>query len=138
MRREESRFFSKDLPKIIPKRRHLPNTWQESRFSCVSFREALAAIAWDSAGVTTGPMTVPVVLSSGLGLGKAAEVGEAFGILPGALGGAGEAGEEGPRRPQPRRPGETFGTTQKCGSIFFGSRWKHRKWNALDMDKMPI
>merc|ERR1711920_312644 len=43
--------------------------------------EAIVSIAWDSAGVTTGPVTVPIVLASGLALGDAAKVAEGFGIL---------------------------------------------------------
>ena len=36
---------------------------------------------WDSAGVTTGPVTVPLVLAMGLGLGNAVSATEGFGIL---------------------------------------------------------
>ncbi|OFZ91190.1 MAG: hypothetical protein A2V78_03690 [Betaproteobacteria bacterium RBG_16_64_18] len=39
------------------------------------------SLAWDSAGVTTGPVTVPLVLALGLGLGKAVGAAEGFGIL---------------------------------------------------------
>ena len=38
-------------------------------------------MAWDSAGVTTGPITVPLVLAMGLGLGDATQAVEGFGIL---------------------------------------------------------
>ena len=38
-------------------------------------------MAWDSAGVTTGPITVPLVLAMGLGLGNATNAVEGFGIL---------------------------------------------------------
>lgn len=38
-------------------------------------------IAWDSAGVTTGPVTVPFVLSTGVGCSKAVQASEGFGIL---------------------------------------------------------
>ena len=38
-------------------------------------------MAWDSAGVTTGPVTVPLVLAMGLGLGNAVGAVEGFGIL---------------------------------------------------------
>ena len=38
-------------------------------------------IAWDSAGVTTGPITVPLVLAMGLGFGNAPHAVEGFGIL---------------------------------------------------------
>jgi hypothetical protein len=38
-------------------------------------------VAWDSAGVTTGPVTVPLVLAMGLGFGDAVGVAEGFGIL---------------------------------------------------------
>src|SRR4051794_28469382 len=37
--------------------------------------------AWDSAGVTTGPITVPLVLAIGLGFGNATHAVEGFGIL---------------------------------------------------------
>ena len=43
--------------------------------------EELVNIAWDSAGVTTGPVTVPLVLAMGLGFGEAVGVGDGFGIL---------------------------------------------------------
>jgi hypothetical protein len=43
--------------------------------------EAFVNVAWDSAGVTTGPITVPLVLAMGLGLGKATAAIEGFGIL---------------------------------------------------------
>ena len=43
--------------------------------------EEFVNIAWDSAGVTTGPITVPLVLAMGLGLGNAVEAIEGFGIL---------------------------------------------------------
>ncbi len=43
--------------------------------------EAYVNIAWDSAGVTTGPITVPLVLAMGLGFGDAVGSVEGFGIL---------------------------------------------------------
>lgn len=43
--------------------------------------EEFVNIAWDSAGVTTGPITVPLVLAMGLGLGNATKAIEGFGIL---------------------------------------------------------
>jgi len=43
--------------------------------------EEYVNLAWDSAGVTTGPVTVPLVLALGLGLGKAVGAQEGFGIL---------------------------------------------------------
>lgn len=43
--------------------------------------EEFVNIAWDSAGVTTGPVTVPLVLAIGLGLGSALDAIEGFGIL---------------------------------------------------------
>jgi len=43
--------------------------------------EEFVNVAWDSAGVTTGPITVPLVLAMGLGLGNAVEAVEGFGIL---------------------------------------------------------
>jgi len=39
------------------------------------------AIAWDSAGVTTGPVTVPLVLALGLGVSNASGSHDGFGIL---------------------------------------------------------
>jgi hypothetical protein len=43
--------------------------------------EEFVNVAWDSAGVTTGPITVPLVLAMGLGLGNAVDTIEGFGIL---------------------------------------------------------
>ena len=43
--------------------------------------ETFVNIAWDSAGVTTGPITVPLVLAMGLGFGEATDAVEGFGIL---------------------------------------------------------
>ncbi len=43
--------------------------------------EEFVNIAWDSAGVTTGPITVPLVLAMGLGFGNAMNVSDGFGIL---------------------------------------------------------
>jgi hypothetical protein len=43
--------------------------------------EEFVNVAWDSAGVTTGPITVPLVLAMGLGLGEATHAVEGFGIL---------------------------------------------------------
>jgi hypothetical protein len=43
--------------------------------------EEFVNIAWDSAGVTTGPITVPLVLAMGLGIGNAVKVVEGFGML---------------------------------------------------------
>ncbi|MDJ0850453.1 MAG: DUF1538 family protein [Myxococcota bacterium] len=43
--------------------------------------EAFVNVAWDSAGVTTGPITVPLVLAMGLGFGNATNAIEGFGIL---------------------------------------------------------
>jgi Protein of unknown function (DUF1538) len=43
--------------------------------------EAFVNVAWDSAGVTTGPVTVPLVLSMGLGFGEAVGSIDGFGIL---------------------------------------------------------
>jgi len=39
------------------------------------------SVAWDSAGVTTSSITVPLVLSMGIGLGTELEVQDAFGLL---------------------------------------------------------
>ena len=43
--------------------------------------EEFVNVAWDSAGVTTGPITVPLVLAMGLGFGNAVDATEGFGIL---------------------------------------------------------
>lgn len=43
--------------------------------------EDFAGIAWDSGGVTTGPITVPLVLSMGLGIGGELNVVDGFGIV---------------------------------------------------------
>jgi hypothetical protein len=43
--------------------------------------ETFVNVAWDSAGVTTGPITVPLVLAMGLGFGNATNAVEGFGIL---------------------------------------------------------
>jgi hypothetical protein len=43
--------------------------------------ETFVNVAWDSAGVTTGPITVPLVLAMGLGFGNATHAVEGFGIL---------------------------------------------------------
>ena len=43
--------------------------------------EEFVNIGWDSAGVTTGPITVPLVLAMGLGIGGEVGVVEGFGIL---------------------------------------------------------
>lgn len=44
-------------------------------------KEEYVNLAWDSAGVTTGPVTVPLVLALGLGLGEAVDATNGFGIL---------------------------------------------------------
>ena len=43
--------------------------------------EEFVNVAWDSAGVTTGPITVPLVLAMGLGFSNATHAVEGFGIL---------------------------------------------------------
>jgi hypothetical protein len=43
--------------------------------------EKFVNIGWDSAGVTTGPITVPLVLAMGLGVGLTVGVPEGFGML---------------------------------------------------------
>lgn len=47
----------------------------------VASREEIVNLAWDSAGVTTGPVTVPLLLALGIGLGEAVGAAEGFGIL---------------------------------------------------------
>ena len=46
--------------------------------------EEFVNVGWDSAGVTTGPVTVPLVLAMGLGFGNALGSVEGFGILAAA------------------------------------------------------
>ena len=43
--------------------------------------EDFVNFAWDSAGVTTGPITVPLVLAMGLGIGSSIGALEGFGVL---------------------------------------------------------
>jgi len=43
--------------------------------------EEYICVAWDSAGVTTGPITVPLVVSMGLGISDALKIKDGFGIL---------------------------------------------------------
>lgn len=43
--------------------------------------ETFVNIAWDSGGVTTGPVTVPLVIAMGLGVGQQTGVSDGFGIL---------------------------------------------------------
>ena len=42
---------------------------------------SVLGLAWDCGAVTTGPVTVPLVLAMGLGLGNAVSATEGFGIL---------------------------------------------------------
>merc|ERR1711871_1730153 len=44
-------------------------------------REEVVNVAWDCAGVTTSEVTVPIVLSLGLGVGNALHAPDGFGIL---------------------------------------------------------
>jgi hypothetical protein len=41
----------------------------------------LVNLAWDSAGVTTGPVTVPLLLALGVGLAETVGAPEGFGVL---------------------------------------------------------
>jgi hypothetical protein len=66
---------------------HLPLAWMivpsyllAVMLTAVSSEEYVN-VAWDSAGVTTGPITVPLVLAMGLGIGSAMDAVEGFGIL---------------------------------------------------------
>ena len=43
--------------------------------------EEFAGVAWDSGGVTTGPVTVPLVLAMGLGIGSELGVVDGFGVV---------------------------------------------------------
>lgn len=43
--------------------------------------EEFTAIAWDSGGVTTGPVTVPLVLAMGLSIGGELNIADGFGVL---------------------------------------------------------
>ncbi len=44
-------------------------------------RGEIVNLAWDSAGVTTGPVTVPLLLALGIGLSHVVEAIDGFGIL---------------------------------------------------------
>jgi len=44
-------------------------------------REEIVNLAWDSAGVTTGPVTVPLLMALGIGLGQVVDTADGFGIL---------------------------------------------------------
>jgi hypothetical protein len=46
--------------------------------------DEFAAIAWDSGGVTTGPITVPLVIATGMGIGSQAGVADCFGVIASA------------------------------------------------------
>jgi hypothetical protein len=43
--------------------------------------EEMVNVAWDSAAVTTGPVTVPLVIAMGLALGTAVRAGNGFGVV---------------------------------------------------------
>jgi hypothetical protein len=43
--------------------------------------EEYTAMAWDSGGVTTGPVTVPLVMAMGLSIGGALYMADGFGVL---------------------------------------------------------
>jgi hypothetical protein len=47
----------------------------------ISSAEMVTKVAWDSAGVTTGPVTVPFVLSIGLSYARSRLLPSGFGIL---------------------------------------------------------
>ncbi len=46
--------------------------------------DEFVGIAWDSAGVTTGPITVPLVIAAGLGIGEQSLAAESFGVVAAA------------------------------------------------------
>jgi MFS family permease len=46
--------------------------------------DEFASIAWDSGGVTTGPITVPLVIATGMGIGSQAGVSDCFGVIASA------------------------------------------------------
>lgn len=50
-------------------------------FITLASSEKFVNIGWDSAGVTTGPITVPLVIAMGLGVGNSVGVVEGFGII---------------------------------------------------------
>jgi len=58
----------------------IPSYLMAALFTFLSTEE-FVNVAWDSAGVTTGPVTVPLVLAMGLGFGNAVSAVEGFGIL---------------------------------------------------------
>ncbi len=43
--------------------------------------DEFTSIAWDSGGVTTGPVTVPLVLAMGLSIGGELQISDGFGVL---------------------------------------------------------
>ena len=43
--------------------------------------DALVGVAWDTAGVTTGEVTTPLILALGLGMAHALHAAEGFGLL---------------------------------------------------------
>ena len=43
--------------------------------------EEFTSIAWDSGGVTTGPVTVPLVLAMGVSIGSVLNIADGFGVL---------------------------------------------------------
>lgn len=44
-------------------------------------KDDMAALAWDAAGVTTGPVTVPLIIALGLGIGSRTGIRDSFGVL---------------------------------------------------------
>jgi len=50
-------------------------------FLTILSEDEFSAIAWDSGGVTTGPVTVPLVLAMGLSIGGELNIADGFGVL---------------------------------------------------------
>lgn len=59
----------------------LPGGYGLALLMTILAEEEFVNLAWDSAGVTTGPVTVPLLLSLGMGLGQATGNAEGFGVL---------------------------------------------------------
>ncbi len=65
----------------LPLARLLLGAYSLALILTILSREELVNLAWDSAGVTTGPVTVPLLLALGVGLAEAVGAVEGFGIL---------------------------------------------------------
>ena len=62
----------------------IPTTLLTAYCAMDPFLSSIVGLAWDCGAVTTGPVTVPLVLAMGLGMGGAVQAVEGFGILAAA------------------------------------------------------